>query len=56
VTQMTDTKWIAIKSATIHHRLSKEPHDIIKELKVLSSVSHANVRQSIGSRRSAYGC
>jgi hypothetical protein len=56
IRQLTDdpgtpanTTWIAIKSATIHPRLSQEPHDIIKELRVLSSISHANVRPFIPS-------
>ena len=37
-------RWIAIKSSTTHPRLSKEPHDIIKELQVLSNIQHPNVR------------
>ena len=40
----TSARWVAVKSASIHPRLSEEPHDIVKELRLLSGVSHANVR------------
>ncbi len=34
---------IAIKSASYLPEFSKEPHDIVKELKILRSVTHSNV-------------
>ncbi|KDQ62972.1 hypothetical protein JAAARDRAFT_362090 [Jaapia argillacea MUCL 33604] len=43
-TQTSSTPaWIAIKSATPRREYSQAPHDIIKEIRVLSSISHTNV-------------
>ena len=36
-------RWIAVKSATTQRKFAREPHDIVKELQVLSSVTHGNV-------------
>lgn len=38
-----EDKWVAIKSASAKKRFSPEPHDIMKEIAVLSNVSHVNV-------------
>ena len=38
-----EPQWLAAKSATIVRKFSKEPHDIKKELRILSSISHPNV-------------
>ncbi|KAJ7650013.1 kinase-like domain-containing protein [Roridomyces roridus] len=38
-----EPRWIVAKSATFRKRSSKEPHDIVKELRVLSKLSHINV-------------
>lgn len=38
-----EDQWVALKIAPVRRKLSKEPHDIVKELRILSSVSHANV-------------
>lgn len=35
---------VAVKSASILPELSQEPHDIVKELRLLTSLSHPNVR------------
>ena len=32
-----------VKSATTQRKFAREPHDIVKELQVLSSVTHGNV-------------
>ncbi|TRM70577.1 kinase-like domain-containing protein [Schizophyllum amplum] len=34
---------LAVKSSTLHKRFAKEPHDILKELRILSVLSHPNV-------------
>ncbi|KAJ7157323.1 CMGC/CDK protein kinase [Mycena filopes] len=38
-----EPQWIVAKSATTRKKFSKEPHDIVKELRLLSKLSHANV-------------
>jgi cyclin-dependent kinase 8/11 len=38
-----DSIWVAVKAATVNHRFSKEPHDIKKEVRILSGLSHENV-------------
>ncbi|KAJ7842248.1 CMGC/CDK protein kinase [Mycena olivaceomarginata] len=38
-----EPQWIVAKSATIREKFSKEPHDIIKELRILSKLSHINI-------------
>jgi cyclin-dependent kinase 8/11 len=38
-----EARWVAVKTATINRRFAKEPHDIVKELRVLCSLSHINV-------------
>ncbi|KAK2462861.1 hypothetical protein APHAL10511_005059 [Amanita phalloides] len=38
-------QWIAVKTATTNRRFSKQPHDVIKELRLLASLSHLNVIQ-----------
>ncbi|KAG2144672.1 kinase-like domain-containing protein [Suillus bovinus] len=42
------TQCIAIKTSTIHHRHAKEPHDIIKEARLIASVCHPNVVPILG--------
>ena len=39
-------RWIAIKSSSARKQFSPEPHDIVKEIALLSSLSHPNVRES----------
>ncbi|PFH48127.1 hypothetical protein AMATHDRAFT_197100 [Amanita thiersii Skay4041] len=36
-------RWIAVKTATTWHKYAKQPHDVIKELRLLSAVSHSNI-------------
>ncbi|GLB43652.1 putative RNA polymerase II CTD heptapeptide repeat kinase activity [Lyophyllum shimeji] len=36
-------QWVAVKSATVARKFSKEPHDIAKELRLLSALSHPNI-------------
>lgn len=38
-----EPRWLVVKTATIVRKFSKEPHDIVKELRILSSISHPNV-------------
>ncbi|KAJ7726365.1 kinase-like domain-containing protein [Mycena metata] len=38
-----EPQWIVAKSATTRKKFSKEPHDIIKELRILCKLSHINV-------------
>ena len=38
-----EAQWVAVKTATTNRRFAKEPHDIVKELRVLCSISHINV-------------
>ncbi|KIJ95859.1 hypothetical protein K443DRAFT_637736, partial [Laccaria amethystina LaAM-08-1] len=42
-------RWIVVKSATTQRNFAREPHDIVKELRVLSLVTHANVINVLGS-------
>jgi len=41
-----ETKLIVIKSSSTFRKFSKEPHDIEKELRLLASIQHPNVRVS----------
>ncbi|KAG1801881.1 hypothetical protein EV424DRAFT_397294 [Suillus variegatus] len=41
------TQWIAIKTSTIHREYAKEPHDIIKEARLIASACHPNAIASI---------
>lgn len=36
-------RWIAIKQSPAKRKFSPEPHDILKEIAILSSISHVNV-------------
>ncbi|KAG6853180.1 hypothetical protein C0991_006320 [Blastosporella zonata] len=36
------TQWVVVKSSTTARRFAKEPHDIIKELRVLQGLDHPN--------------
>ena len=38
-----EAQWTAVKSASILRRFTREPHDILKELRLLSDISHPNV-------------
>jgi cyclin-dependent kinase 8/11 len=42
------TQWIAIKTSTIDRRYTKEPHDIIKEVRLIASACHPNVVSILG--------
>ncbi|KAG2138005.1 kinase-like protein [Suillus clintonianus] len=42
------TQWIAIKTSTIHLKYVKEPHDIIKEARLIASACHPNVVSILG--------
>ncbi|KAG2032990.1 kinase-like domain-containing protein [Suillus americanus] len=42
------TQWIAIKTSTIHRKYAKEPHDIIKEARLIASACHPNVVSILG--------
>ena len=36
-------QWVAVKTSSTNHRFSRQPHDVVKEVRLLSSVSHENV-------------
>ncbi|KAF5385076.1 hypothetical protein D9615_000993 [Tricholomella constricta] len=38
-----ESQWVVVKSATVVRKFSKEPHDIAKELRILSNLSHPNI-------------
>ncbi|KAJ7146425.1 kinase-like domain-containing protein [Mycena epipterygia] len=38
-----EPQWVVAKSATIRKKFSKEPHDIVKELRILSKLLHINI-------------
>ncbi|KAJ7729087.1 CMGC/CDK protein kinase [Mycena maculata] len=38
-----DPQWIVEKAATVRKKFSKEPHDIVKELRILEKLSHINI-------------
>lgn len=42
------TQWIAIKTSTIYRKYAKEPHDIIKEARLIASARHPNVVSILG--------
>ncbi|KAH6911138.1 CMGC/CDK protein kinase [Coprinopsis sp. MPI-PUGE-AT-0042] len=44
-----EPQWIVVKSASIVRKFSKEPHDIRKELRLMSGLSHRNVIPILGS-------
>ncbi|KAF9561613.1 kinase-like protein [Agrocybe pediades] len=44
-------QWIVVKSATTLRKFSREPHDIVKELRLLSSMLHPNIVFTMGSFR-----
>ncbi|KAJ7083356.1 CMGC/CDK protein kinase, partial [Mycena belliarum] len=41
--QGSEPQWVVAKSASIRRKFSKEPHDIVKELRILSKLSHVNI-------------
>ncbi|KAF7976180.1 hypothetical protein HWV62_7340 [Athelia sp. TMB] len=43
-------RWIAVKSASTHRGSSPEPHDIVKELRLLSGLNHPNIISVLGSQ------
>jgi cyclin-dependent kinase 8/11 len=38
-----EAQWVVVKTATTNRKFAKEPHDIVKELRVLCGISHINV-------------
>ncbi|TFK21554.1 CMGC/CDK protein kinase [Coprinopsis marcescibilis] len=42
-------QWIVVKSAPIVRKFSREPHDIHKELRLVTSLSHRNIISVLGS-------
>ncbi|KAG1748815.1 kinase-like protein, partial [Suillus occidentalis] len=42
------SQWIAIKTSTIHRKYAKEPHDIVKEARLIASACHPNVISILG--------
>ncbi|KAJ6479215.1 kinase-like domain-containing protein [Mycena vitilis] len=38
-----EPQWVVAKSAPVRKKFSKEPHDIVKELRILSKLSHVNI-------------
>lgn len=42
------TQWIAIKTSTIHRKYAREPHDIVKEARLIASACHPNVVSILG--------
>ena len=37
-------QWVAVKTSTTNRKFSHQPHDVVKEVRLLSSLSHVNVR------------
>ncbi|EAU92375.1 CMGC/CDK protein kinase [Coprinopsis cinerea okayama7 len=44
-----EPQWIVIKSAPVIRKFSREPHDIRKELRILTELSHRNIISVLGS-------
>ncbi|KAF8971793.1 kinase-like domain-containing protein [Flammula alnicola] len=44
-------QWVVVKSATTLRKFAREPHDIVKELRLLSSMIHPNIVYTMGSFR-----
>lgn len=42
-----EPQWVVVKSSSTVRKFAREPHDIIKELRLLESISHENVRSSL---------
>ena len=38
-----EPQWVVVKTATTNRKFAKEPHDIVKELRVVCGISHINV-------------
>ncbi|KAF8707322.1 hypothetical protein AX14_013616 [Amanita brunnescens Koide BX004] len=36
-------QWIAVKTSSTNRKFSRQPHDVVKEVRLLSSLSHENV-------------
>ncbi|KAM6498866.1 CMGC/CDK protein kinase [Amanita muscaria] len=36
-------RWLAVKTSTTNHKFSRQPHDIVKEVRLLSGLSHVNI-------------
>ncbi|KAL1749298.1 kinase-like domain-containing protein [Schizophyllum fasciatum] len=43
VASRRDPQVVALKSSTLHKRFAKEPHDILRELRILKSLTHPNI-------------
>ncbi|KAL1664899.1 kinase-like domain-containing protein [Schizophyllum commune] len=50
--QSDEPQVVALKSSTLPKRFAKEPHDIVKELRILRSLSHPNIIPLIHQERS----
>ncbi|KAF9011329.1 kinase-like domain-containing protein [Cyathus striatus] len=46
-----EPQWVAVKTATTFKKFAKEPHDVIKELRIMSDLNHPNIIQVLGSFR-----
>ncbi|KAJ3508273.1 hypothetical protein NLJ89_g5848 [Agrocybe chaxingu] len=42
-------QWVVVKSASTVRKFAREPHDIVKELRLLSSLAHPNIVNLMGS-------
>ncbi|KAJ8501879.1 hypothetical protein ONZ45_g11972 [Pleurotus djamor] len=49
-----EPQWLAVKAASINRSTAKEPHDIIKELRHLVSLSHPNIIRVLHHERSSH--
>ncbi|KDR85845.1 hypothetical protein GALMADRAFT_109338 [Galerina marginata CBS 339.88] len=46
-----EPQWVVVKSSTTQRRFAREPHDIVKELRLLSGMAHLNIVSVLGSFR-----
>ncbi|TFK70066.1 kinase-like protein [Pluteus cervinus] len=42
-----EPQWLVVKSATTYRKFSKEPHDIVKEARVLQKINHPNIIRTL---------
>lgn len=43
-----EAQWLVVKRATTNRKFAKEPHDIVRELRALCSISHINIIEVLG--------